>query len=151
MLGHRIGPTGVKYRLSPYFHTEPLSWDYITCEEKCVTPVLPWCRPTSMVSKSDVTPFLYHCFCSEDTEISCHPTSEVQMLENSCHPISIPPEIWLSPYFHTSILGHGLSPYFRGPGCHPTSVVLFLFSLWVTGNRVTGGTEIGLTLTTEVG
>ena len=50
------------------------------------------------------------------------------MLENSCHPISIPPEIWLSPYFHTSILGHGLSPYFRGPGCHPTSVVLFLFS-----------------------
>ena len=51
------------------------------------------------------------------------------MLENSCHPISIPPEIWLSPYFHTSILGHGLSPYFRGPGCHPTSVVLFLFSL----------------------
>ena len=151
MLGHRIGPTGVKYRLSPYFHTEPLSWDYITWEEKCVTPVLPWCRPTSMVSKSDVTPFLYHCFCSEDTEISCHPTSEVQMLENSCHPISIPPEIWLSPYFHTSILGHGLSPYFRGPGCHPTSVVLFLFSLWVTGNRVTGGTEIGLTLTTEVG
>ena len=35
------------------------------------------------------------------------------MLENSCHPISIPPEIWLSPYFHTFILGHGLSPYFH--------------------------------------
>ena len=50
------------------------------------------------------------------------------MLENSCHPISIPPETWLSPYFHSSILGHGLSPYFQGPGCHPTSVGLFLFS-----------------------
>ena len=54
------------------------------------------------------------------------------MLENSCHPISIPPDIWLSPYFQTSILGHGLSPYFQGPGCHPTSVGLFLFSPEVT-------------------
>ena len=50
------------------------------------------------------------------------------MLEKSCHPISIPQEIWLSPYFHTSIMGFGLSPYFQGPGCHPTSVGLFLFS-----------------------
>ena len=51
------------------------------------------------------------------------------MLEKRNHPISIPQEIWSSPYFHTSILGHGLSPYFQGPGCHPTSVGLFLFSL----------------------
>ena len=60
------------------------------------------------------------------------------MQETSCHPTSIPQEIWLSPYFHTSILGHGLSPYFQGPGCHPTSVGLFLFSLLA-------GAIIGLT------
>ena len=50
VLGHWTEPTAAKKNLSPYFHTELLSWDYNTCEEKCVTPVrpgvglLPWCH-----------------------------------------------------------------------------------------------------------
>ena len=127
MPSQRIGPKRVEFSCHPSsrlcFRTEPT-----TLRKGSVTLLLSWCRPISMVSKSDVTLFLYHCFCSDDTEISCHPTSEVHMLENSCHPISIPPETWLSPYFHASILSNWLSPYFQGPGCHPTSVVLFLFS-----------------------
>ena len=68
------------------------------------------------------------------------------MQDTSCHPTSIPQEIWLSPYFHASILGNWLSPYFQGPGCHPTSVGLFLFSPLVCANKGLSRNDVTLGL-----